>query len=155
MKKVIILFIFSLTLFAKGDQMISMRKFLNDYSVLHKNVNFFILKNDNKKSFINKKNENKYLKYDIQTLKYFLETKLNATINFKTLNLEGKKIIFLQIQKNRKPDNPITNIIQQLKNLKKYGQKVSIINPDFDYKEYQNDINIIIKKLKTYEKIHN
>lgn len=134
---------------------ISLRDFLSDYNKVHKNIEFFVLKENNIKNFTNKMQEKKLLNYNIQTLKYFLETKFNAGVDFKSVNMDGKKILFLEINKNKKPDKPFDFIIKELSFLKKYGEKLSVVNPDFNYNEYKKDLNVIVQKLKEYKNLSN
>lgn len=132
---------------------ISLQKFLNDYSNVHKNIEFFLLKKDNIQNFINDKYEKKYLNFNLNTLRYLLETKLGRNIRFKKIKFQNKEIVFLKIGNKKIIKGTFAKIINQLKKLEKSGEKLAIINPSFDYKNYKEDLESIIQKLKEYQRL--
>lgn len=150
MKRVLFLILTGIILVNAKE--ISLRKFLNDYSQRHKNIEFFVLGENNVKNFIDNQEEANYLKYNLNTLKYFLEIKLKKGVNFKQINFNGKKVLFLELG-NKIKTSPFETVIKQLEYLKNYGGRLEIVNPSFDYKNYKRDLDIIIQKLKEYQRL--
>lgn len=157
-RKILFLSLIASISLASNVKFLSLKQFLNDYQTnynkIHNKKIYFIL--TNKKDIlnvINIKREKKLLNYKPDTLIYFLEQITGGDIKVKKVSIDNETIYILSINKNKKNIDPFKQIIKKLEKIKQEGLKLELINPDFNSKDFNSDMNAIILKLKEYDNL--